>query len=189
MNTAATSKEAILKACREIVADQGLSAINMRSVAKACHIALGSLYNYFANKDDLLIATIESVWQDIFHGEEPCRTDLSFPDTVQWIFENLQRSTCEYPNFFTTHSLSLAATGKNKAKDTMEAYISHIKMGMVQALHNDHAVNPGAFSRSFSDALFIDFIMSNILMLFVQRTSSCDILIEMIRRSIYADHF
>ena len=47
MNTAVTSKEAILKVCRQITASDGLPGLNMRTVANRCHIALGTLYNYF----------------------------------------------------------------------------------------------------------------------------------------------
>ena len=56
MNTGITSKEAIMQACRKIAAQKGLSALNMRTVAKECNIALGTLYNYYADKDELLIA-------------------------------------------------------------------------------------------------------------------------------------
>lgn len=186
INTVVTSKEAILKVCREIVSEKGLSALNMRSVAEACHVALGSLYNYFSNKDDLLIATIESVWQDIFHMNHKCRTDLSFSDYVLWIFESVQRGSREYPNFFTAHALSLANTGKNKAKDTMEHYFSHIKMGMAEVLHADKAVPADAFSDSFTESALIDFILTNILSLLIQKADDCGVLVEIIRRTLYS---
>ena len=66
MNTVITSRENILETCKKIVSNKGLTAINMRLVAKECNIALGSIYYYFPSKDDLLIAIIESVWEDIF---------------------------------------------------------------------------------------------------------------------------
>ena len=83
MNTAVTSREAILTVCREMVSRQGLDSLNMRSVARACQVALGSLYNYFPSKDDLLLATVESVWQDIFHMDGLPDQNLSFPGCVQ----------------------------------------------------------------------------------------------------------
>lgn len=62
-----TSQEAILDTCRKMVTTEGLSAINMRSVAKACGVAVGSLYNYFPSKGSLMQATVRSVWMhDIF---------------------------------------------------------------------------------------------------------------------------
>ena len=41
MNTVVTSKEAIMAVCRQLVAEKGLMAVNMRMVAKECDIALG----------------------------------------------------------------------------------------------------------------------------------------------------
>lgn len=187
MNTVVTSKEAILQVCREIVSEQGLSALNMRSLAEACHVSIGSLYNYFSGKDDLLIATIESVWQDIFHMDQLCRTDLPFPEYVRWIFESVEHSAQEYPNFFTAHSISIASTGRDKARNLMEHYLSHIKSGMAQVLNADNRVRTNAFSRTFTQSELIDFILTNILMLLVQKSANCDILIELIRYALYTD--
>ena len=185
INTLVTSKEAILKVCREIVSEKGIPALNMRAVAQACHVAVGSLYNYFPSKDDLILATIESVWQDIFHMERECREPLPFPRYVQWIFESVQLGAKEYPNFFTAHSLSFASSGKSKAKDTMERYFSHIKEGMTKALRADRAVRKNAFHADFTEVDFIDFVLNNLLMLLTQQKKRCDILLEMICRTIY----
>lgn len=57
MNKIVTSKENILKASREIASKDGLQSINMRNVAKHCGVAVGSIYNYFPSKADLIIAT------------------------------------------------------------------------------------------------------------------------------------
>ena len=47
MNKTVTSKEEILEVSRTIAAREGITAVNMRTVAAGCGIALGSLYNYF----------------------------------------------------------------------------------------------------------------------------------------------
>ena len=60
MNTVVTSREAILEECRKIVMEQGISAVNMRSVAAACGVAVGSIYNYFPSKTDLISAAAVS---------------------------------------------------------------------------------------------------------------------------------
>ena len=58
MSRAVTSEEEILKVSCGIVAKKGIAAVNMRTVASECGIALGSLYNYFSSKSELLSATI-----------------------------------------------------------------------------------------------------------------------------------
>ena len=54
MNTVVTSKEEILKTSRELIRQQGWSAVSIRSVAAACGVSVGSIYNYFESKADLM---------------------------------------------------------------------------------------------------------------------------------------
>ena len=83
MNTIITSKEAILDKSKQLVAAQGWSAVSIRNVAAACGVSVGSIYNYFASKSDLVTATVESIWHDIFHFSER-QTDFdNFIDCVQ----------------------------------------------------------------------------------------------------------
>ena len=65
MNTIVTSREEILKASRELIRQEGWSAISIRSVAAACGVSVGSIYNYFDSKTELVSATVESVWEKI----------------------------------------------------------------------------------------------------------------------------
>ena len=64
MNTVVTSREAILDVSRELVKRQGQEAVSIRTVAAACGVSVGSIYNYFESKADLVAATVESVWCD-----------------------------------------------------------------------------------------------------------------------------
>ena len=80
LNTVITSKAAIMLVCRRIVAEKGLTALNMRLVTDECHIALGTLYNYYADKEELVLATVESIWRDIFHADQQCAADVSFSE-------------------------------------------------------------------------------------------------------------
>lgn len=185
MNTVVTSKEAILQVCRELVSESGLSALNMRTVAQRCNVALGSLYNYFPSKNDLTLAAIESVWQDIFHLDHRCRIGDTFPDYVQWIFESVQTGMTEYPNFFTAHSISFASSEKDQARQTMERYFQHMKTGMRHALECDSYVRSDSFNSNFTQTDFVDFTLSSLLSLLMQHRMNCSILLEIIRRTIY----
>ena len=59
MNTIVTSKEEILKTSRALIQEQGWSAVSIRSVAAACGVSVGSIYNYFDSKAELVSATVE----------------------------------------------------------------------------------------------------------------------------------
>lgn len=140
MNISVTSREAILKNCRKLVSEEGLNALNMRAVANACGVALGSIYYYFPSKSDLMIATIESVWEDIFRWNDESAYELSFPDYIDRCFEHILLGIERYPNFFTIHSISFSSKGQNKAYATMERYLSQIKENMLRALKSDQMI-------------------------------------------------
>lgn len=50
MNKVVTSKEEILQTSRELIQKKGWSAVSIRSVASACDVSIGSIYNYFDSK-------------------------------------------------------------------------------------------------------------------------------------------
>ena len=70
MNPLATSKEDILAASRELIMENGWTALSIRAVASKCSVSAGTIYNYYESKSDLLGATIESVWHEIFFHPE-----------------------------------------------------------------------------------------------------------------------
>lgn len=83
MNKTVTSKEDILSVSRELAAEKGIQEINMRSVAARCGVAVGSVYNYFSSKNDLMIAVIDSIWNEIIQGIADCQTSLCFTKKVE----------------------------------------------------------------------------------------------------------
>lgn len=185
MNTAVTSKESILTTCRKLVSEKGISALNMRTVAKSCNVALGSIYYYFPSKNDLLIAAIESVWEDIFKLNDVDTKSFSFPEFIQRFIHYFQAGIKKYPNFFTIHSISFSTEAQNRAQDSMKHYLAQIKDKMLDALKADEKIREDVFSTEFSKSDFIDFVLSNIICLLIQKKQDCTLLIEIIRRTIY----
>ena len=178
-----TSKELILAVCRQIVSENGLPALNMREVARRCGVALGSIYNYFPSKDDIMIAAIDSVWHDIFHMRE-CGSLSCFTDYVSDMIENIESGKKHYPNFFTSHTMSLAEDGAGKPSQIMPKYFEHMQSGLLKVLNNDSRVRPDAFTEAFTQADFAEFVLSNIIG-HLTKSFQPDILVEMIIRAIY----
>lgn len=185
MNQASTTKEAILRVCREIAAKQGLGTLTMRTVARECGIALGTLYNYYADKDALLVAAVESIWKEIFHGDGGCTAAYCFVDYVDDLFQRVQNGAARYPNFLTAHAMSLAKSKTGRGKQTMERYWNHMKAGMLAVLQADPQVDPAVFSAALSQDAFLDFVLDNILLLLGKGAGDCTILTGLVRRAIY----
>lgn len=185
MNRTITSREAILSASRGMVIESGLQGLNMRNVAKRCGVSVGSVYNYFPSKSDLVVATIESIWIEIIHEYQGCNSQYSFIENVQSIFYSIRRGCEKYPSFFSTHSISIANIDSTKGRQVMNRYFTHIKNGLLEGLNKDEMVKKSTFCEDFTQSDFIDFIFSNLIILLVKNINSCDILIEIVKRTIY----
>ncbi|MDD6263379.1 MAG: TetR/AcrR family transcriptional regulator [Clostridiales bacterium] len=184
MNTVVTSKEAIMQACHGIVAERGMKALNMRSVSEKCHIALGTLYNYYADKDTLVLATVEGIWREIFHGICQNASGTAFPDYIAELYGRIRKGAEAYPGFLTGHSAGIAGDKRSEAKSVMERAFAHIKAGMLEVLQSDPAVPENAFPPGFSGEDFVGFVLDNMLLLLVQGQPDCRVLLEVIRRVI-----
>jgi len=71
--------ERILDAASEIVLDGGLEALSTRSIAGAAGVPVASLYQYFSDKDAVLLAICE---RDMAEMDEQVATDLAALDVL-----------------------------------------------------------------------------------------------------------
>lgn len=57
-------KQLILSKAKEILYQQGYQKLSMRALSKACDIALGTIYNYYPTKKDLIVEMMTDYWQN-----------------------------------------------------------------------------------------------------------------------------
>lgn len=184
MNNSHTTKDAILAKIREIVARDGLNALSIRGLAKELDSSVGIIYYYFPSKDELIVEAIESVWEDIFQISDKIQ-NLSFSAYMSKIFENIISGTKKYPNFFTLHTIMLQTDEKSRAKSMMHIYMNKLKNKMKEVLDGDKTVKDSAFTDSFTEDDFINFIMSNIMSLILDPSYKKDFFIKLIDKILY----
>ena len=185
MSAGITSRDAIMQACRRIAAERGLTAVSMRAVAHESHIALGTLYNYYADKDELVLATVESIWRDIFHADPADSAGLSFPQYVETLFSRIQRGAAQYPGFLTAHSFAIATGKRGEARSIMERSLRHMQDAMMHMLRSDPSVDPSVFTPSFTQETFAGMVFDQLLLMLMRRQTDCAPLTQLIRRVLY----
>ncbi|MGI6009941.1 MAG: TetR/AcrR family transcriptional regulator [Ruminococcus sp.] len=185
MNTVVTSKDEILKNSRKLIQQQGWSAVSIRSVAAASGVSVGSIYNYFGSKAELVNAAVESVWHEIFHlPQEP----MVFRDTlscISWFYERMEYGSKKYPGFFTLHSFSFAGAEKAEGKKLMYQTWKHIQDNLCSVLEHDPNVRPDAFGGQFTAEKFADALFSLILSSLLRQDYDPFFVLEIIRRTLY----
>ena len=185
MNTVVTSKEEILKASRELIQQKGWSAVNIRSVATACGVSVGSIYNYYDSKAALIGATVESVWCEIFHRPED---EAVFQDTqacITWLYGRMEYGCQQYPGFFTLHSLGFMGEDKSDGKRRMQQTWQHILEGLCSVLKRDTKVRPDAFTEPLTAEKFADLLFSLMLSAVVRQDYDPTAVLEIVRRTLY----
>ena len=59
-------EERILLSAKELFYEKGYDQVNMKEISKRADIAVGTLYNYFPNKNSLYLLVLENSWNITF---------------------------------------------------------------------------------------------------------------------------
>ena len=185
MNTVVTSKEQILETSRDLIRRQGWTAVNIRTVAAACGVSVGSIYNYFDSKSALVSAAVESVWCEIFHRPEEGNVFEDTEACITWMYQRMEYGCRQYPGFFTLHSLGFMREDKSDGKQRMQQTWQHILNGLCAVLKRDSRVRPGAFTEQFTAEKFADTLFSLMLSALLRQDYDPSTVLEIVRRTLY----
>lgn len=94
-------QENLLREARKQVLEQGYSAMTIRSVASACGISIGTVYNYFPSKDMLVASFMLEDWQTCMEAIRKCSEEYVNPKIVlKCVYEELKIFTQNYMPLF-----------------------------------------------------------------------------------------
>ena len=185
MNHVVTSRDEILKTSRELIRQEGWSAVNIRSVAAACGVSVGSIYHYFDSKAVLMGATVESVWCEIFHRPEDADVFQDTQACITWLYERMEYGCKQYPGFFTLHSLGFMGEDKSDGKRRMQQTWQHIVQGLCSVLRRDIKIRPDAFTQQFTVEKCADLLFSLMLSALLRQDCDPGTVLEIVRRTLY----
>ena len=135
MSQAVTCEQDILEKARGLVLAEGLDALNMRRVAQACEVAVGTVYRYYPDKTALMIAVVGSVWREVFAPlmrREPWPDALALVDAMA---RCVRDGRARYPGFFSGHML--AVEDAQRGREAMAQAIGHMRGMLAAAIRAD----------------------------------------------------
>lgn len=186
MNKVVTSKEELLVVAKEIVAEQGIEHLSIRTIAKRLHIAVGSIYNYFPSKSDLLLAIVEDFWKRVFHKDicEMSET-LCFPEFYELVYLRLSSQLENIHSIYLGQLEIIKGMDYKRAKALEESYLTHMRKGFLYALRQDHTIPASLWTPAFTQERFIDFIFENMLNDLGHQRSECTYMKKILYRVLY----
>lgn len=185
MNTVITSKEKILSTSRELIQQKGWSAVSIRSVAAASGLSVGSIYNYFDSKVDLMGATVESIWSDIFHTPEELASFKDIEACIAWVYDRMRCGSEKYPGFFSLHSLAFIREEKGYGKQRMQQAWQDILDSFSAVLQHDPKIRLGAFNPQFTEEKFASLLFSLMISALLREDYDPSPILEVTRRTLY----
>lgn len=102
----------LLEEARRQISESGYGAMTIRSVAAACGVGVGTVYNYYPSKEALAAAFILEDWK-VCHGRiTACAESAKGREPVLWaIYENLQQFIADHTAVFQDESAAATFTG------------------------------------------------------------------------------
>lgn len=186
MNKIVVSKELILDAAKNIAFTEGLSKINIRNTAAACGISVGSVYNYFPSKSDLIIAVIEDFWRSIFQDKICIETSHdTFVEFFDFVYEELKENLKEFQGGLLRQIVSLSDMEKKKGKKVEDEYWLHLKNKMMVILEEDKLIKTSIWTETFTREEFISFAFHSMISMLKGNKDNCEFFKEIIRKTLY----
>ena len=97
-------EENLLAEAARQISVSGYNGINMRSIAKACGIALGTVYNYFPSKEHLIVSCMLENWNNCIAAIEAASGANSPRPVAECIYMQLLNFAEQYQTLFSDKS-------------------------------------------------------------------------------------
>ncbi len=176
-------KERILLSAKEIALAEGMTKIDIRSVAKNCGIASGTVYNYFPSKGDLLAAVIEDFWEEAFRNIDwGSLANNGFYPNLEKLYDILN----EYLNKFKENWLEelsfLQTHEKQLGRQKQNEYFKIIANRIMAIMDMDDTVKNYPWSEETPKEKVAEFIFDNMLVSLRKGEGDINFLIKVINK-------
>ncbi len=178
-----TLRDTLLCLARSIADTEGIDAVNIRTIAQRAGIATGTMYNYFSNKDELLLALTEEYWKQTFLEMRTAVASDSFCEQLEEIFVFLRERIDQSAGKLMNSLGSLETVGQSR----MASMQSVLETAFIQRMEQDMAIREDIWSEQFTKEQFARFVMGNMIILLKAKAPMTDLhfFIQIVRDTIY----
>ena len=155
-------RELILSEAKKILENEGYSQISIRRVAKECGIAVGTIYNYYPTKKELIIEMMTDFWEEYFCNIEPIlNSQEGFYIKLKKLFSDLAQFIKRFREIWLHHELYSSPDYIESGLKRKNLYIDQL-IGIIEELlvkevyHKENVKNFN--SNNMASFILINFI-------------------------------
>lgn len=185
MNKSATSKETLLEIARDISYREGISKVSIRRLAAQSGVAIGTVYNYYPSKSDLVADIMEDFWRNVFHGSHFDTESGDFLTSVEEIYRRLSVNLTIFEKEFLEDLPAMEKAEREKSRVIEQKYIEHMKAGVLRILEKDERVDETVWTETFTREALVDFTFSNMVLALTEGRETCGYLLLVLKRLLY----
>jgi AcrR family transcriptional regulator len=154
-------KESILVFAKEIVLNTGIENLTMRQVSKRSGIAVGTIYNYFPTKQDLILELIENYWYEyLISLEEIDKNNTDLFIKLEEIFNKLNFFVDTFKEVWIKNSSSeYTEDGKLRKNIFVDKLNKRLEAILIEAQ------NKNTITLSIEPAVLAKFLILNFIMM------------------------
>lgn len=177
-------RSTLLSIARQITDTEGIAAVNIRLIARRAGVATGTVYNYFSNKDEILLALTEEYWKDTLPVMWESITSESFCGQLEEIFLFLQDRIQNSAGLL----MQSLENVENAGHERMAIMQRVMEKEMIRRMELDHQIRADLWDTDFTMEKYSRFIMMNIMMLLRADLTDINFFMQIVRRTIYQNN-
>lgn len=176
-----TLRDQLLTVAREIVSTSGAEALNIRELASRTGVATGTIYNYFENKDEVLLTLSEEYWRKALAELKTQLQPERFSDQLKHICAFLTERIKD-----TRGNLMKSLGGARlDGIQRMRGFQSLVIAELTALLTLDEQIRPNLWTAEFTRERFSKFVFDNLLASVSSETCEHAFLIQIVNRVLY----
>lgn len=164
-NRAVITKQEVLEAAYAIAATEGLGALSVRAVARACGVAVGTIYNSYPTKSDLVNDVVAFFWREAFSGvmqPEAERGD-DFIAFCRRLEGELGSALERFRSDFLADLAVMDAYDLAAARRREEESFAHARAGLASVLERDPSIDHARLVGPLAPELLCDLVWQTLL--------------------------
>jgi len=135
--TVENARQRIIESAKQLLIENKDGDFTIRDVARRCGIALGTVYNYYDSKAELIVIIVAQMWDACF-DEMRKITSTDFYECIRQVYDILKSYVESFSKNFMYRLASLSSVDKQLSQSYNNRYFTICK-GLLTTMIEQHA--------------------------------------------------